>query len=138
MGDGIRHRRDRVVALGRTIAPLLAPSMDEGVDTSHETMKMHAGFAPGGGIVEKQIHQHCLAAPSVAPNVEAANRRPFVMRARLELSDNKWVLAVQASCGLHHVENESLRGPDLRARPDGIAHLTAVISLGPRLLDVWQ
>ena len=56
----------------------------------------------------------------------------------LELSDNKWVLAVQASCGLHHVENESLRGPDLRARPDGIAHLTAVISLGPRLLDVWQ
>lgn len=50
------------------------------MDTCHESMKMHAGFALDGRSVEKQIHQHCLAAPGVAPDVKTAHRRRFALR----------------------------------------------------------
>src|SRR5208337_2464875 len=56
--------------------------MDVGVNVGHETMKMRARFALDLGPIEKEIHQHGLATPSVAPNVEAAHRQLSASRTR--------------------------------------------------------
>ena len=41
----------------------------------HEGMEMHAAFRRDGDGLEKEIHQHRLAAPDAAPDVKALGRR---------------------------------------------------------------
>ena len=69
-----RDRRDRVVA--RHFAPLvrLTPAVQAGVHVGHEAVEVRAAFARHVGGVEEEIHQHRLAPPDRAVDIEAARR----------------------------------------------------------------
>ena len=74
MRDFRRDRGDRVFA--RHFAPLvrLPPTVQSGVHVRHEAMKVRPALPRhvGGGVEE--IHQHRLAAPDRAVDVQAARR----------------------------------------------------------------
>ena len=66
-GDALRDRWDR-------IAPaLLADAADALVHVEHEGMEVDAALRFGGDVVEGEVHQHGLAAPHPAPQVDAAH-----------------------------------------------------------------
>ena len=75
MRQRIGDRRDRVLALHGARFLRLPPGMHAGVHVRHEGVKMDAALARldlGGA--EEQVHQHGLAAPDLAMDVEAARR----------------------------------------------------------------
>src|SRR5690242_10268164 len=60
--------------MGRMPAPLvlrkLAPFENEGVRLQHEVMEVDTALFLYPGRLEEQVHQHGLAAPDAAPDVE--------------------------------------------------------------------
>ena len=66
--------RDRVAVRDLAGLDLLAIEMHALVHVGHELMKVRAAFARHRTRGKEQIHQHGLAAPDVAMNVEALDR----------------------------------------------------------------
>ena len=73
LGERCCDRRDRVVALDLAALQLLAVLVDALVHVGHEDVEMGAALRARGGVVE-QVHEHGLAAPDRAPDVDAARR----------------------------------------------------------------
>ena len=69
-GDRIGQRRDRVVDV--RVGAL--EGMEARVDVLHEAMEVDALLAAHIGGGEEQVHQHGLAAPDLAHDVEAVRR----------------------------------------------------------------
>ena len=63
------ERADRVAGL----APL-APAMERVVDLEHELVEMHPAFGRHRSAGEEQVHQHRLAAPDAAEEIEPRRR----------------------------------------------------------------
>ena len=57
---------------GRGVAP--APFADEAVDLGHEGLEMHPALFRFGGRGEEKVHQHGLAAPHRAPEIDPTRR----------------------------------------------------------------
>ena len=71
--DGLDHRLDRIGVL--VLAPGgLAEGGNPGMHLVHELMKMNPAFLPKGDGGKKQVHQHGLAAPHLAIEIEPAHR----------------------------------------------------------------
>ena len=75
LGERCGDRPDRVVARDFAALEPLAPVMNALVHVDHELMKMDAALAHHRARGKKQIHQHGFAAPDLAENVEALERR---------------------------------------------------------------
>ena len=67
-------RGDRVLALDLAFLARLAPPMQAGVHVGHEAVEMRAPLGADVDGVEEEVHQHRLAAPDRAVDVEAARR----------------------------------------------------------------
>ena len=84
-GDYVGHGRDRVVPLVLAeaglagVAVALAPGVDQAVRLAHEDVEVGAPLLEAGGRFEEQVHQHGLAAPDGAHEVDAV--RGFVVAA---------------------------------------------------------
>ena len=88
-GQVVRHGRDRIVAAAvpagvRLAEPglargriALAPSGDQGVGLAHEGVEVHAPLAGHRRRLEEEVHDHGLAAPHGAVQVDAAGRLAF-------------------------------------------------------------
>ena len=74
-GDGRGGALDRILIGQRAVFHFLAVGMNPLVHIRHELMKMRAAFALDRARLEEQIHQHGLAAPDLAVNVEPLQRR---------------------------------------------------------------
>ena len=80
-GDELRHRTDRIVALVRAETRLarrgvpLAPLADQAVHLRHEDLEVVALFVLNPRGVEEQVHQHGLAPPRRAPEINPPRRR---------------------------------------------------------------
>jgi hypothetical protein len=82
VGQRPRHRRNRVVALGLTRLDGGAVSTDPVVHIGHEVVEMDPPLAVDRRQVVKQVHQHGLAAPDRAVDVQSLDRRLRLAPAR--------------------------------------------------------
>jgi hypothetical protein len=70
-GDLFRHRFDRVVHAG------LARLVQGGLNLLHEGVEMHAALGLDADMGEEQVHQHGLAPPNAAPEIQTLLSRGF-------------------------------------------------------------
>ena len=71
------RRRDGLIGSSFAISPdfiSLADGVEPLVHVGHELVEVRAALAPHRARGEEQVHQHGLAAPDVAVDVEAADR----------------------------------------------------------------
>ena len=66
LADGLRHRRDGITLLA------LARGAQAPVDVEHEGMEMDPALRLHRNMVEGEVHQHRLAAPHPAPEIDPA------------------------------------------------------------------
>src|SRR5690606_7707709 len=71
----VGHGRDRVRALHLPGLFLLPPIEDALMRLLHEGMKMDAALRRDGDRIEEEVHQHGLATPNTAPDIEPLRRR---------------------------------------------------------------
>ena len=69
------HELDRILAFVLAAFHLLPDVVNAFVHVEHEFVKMRAALAFDRTRLEKEIHQHGLAAPDLAVNVETLDRR---------------------------------------------------------------
>ena len=77
-GQRAGDRRDRIVLVHLAALQRLAVAIDAIMRVGHEVVEMHAPLAPHRHQLEEHVHQHGLAAPDAALDVEAAHRRMHV------------------------------------------------------------
>ena len=88
LGELVRHRCDRIVALGLAKAGLarrriaLAPGVQGGVGLAHEGMEVHAPLAGHRRGLEEEVHDHRLAAPDRPVEIDAPRRLPTAVQER--------------------------------------------------------
>src|SRR5258705_5746228 len=70
-----RGERDHVAVGDLAARDILAKAVDPLMHLGHEFMEVRAALVLDRTVLEKQVHQHGLAAPDFAVNVEAARRR---------------------------------------------------------------
>ncbi len=94
-GDG----RDRIGVLDLALLHALPVGVDALVHVGHEGVKMGAALLRDRDGLDEEIHQHRLAAPDGAPDVEAARRRRG--GAAAEEPAERALLVGQAALGQH-------------------------------------
>src|SRR5450631_1383652 len=71
--------RDNIAISDFAARDILTIAIDPLVHFGHEFVKMRAALVHHLAVLEKQIHQHGLAAPDFAMNIEAARRRAVLV-----------------------------------------------------------
>ena len=72
--NALGHRLDRILALRGAPLHRLAVRVDRGMYLGHEGMQVDAPLLGDGDMVEEHVHEHRLAAPDAAPDVEPLRR----------------------------------------------------------------